>query len=225
MQTATETTLPQVHSITQPRDPDQCILLSGVSWETYESLLADMQDSHAAHFAYDQGVLEIMAPSYEHESVKGHVALLVNILAEEFAIDVAGAGSTTFRRKDMAKGFEPDECFYIRHAEVIRGKKHIDLKEDPPPDLIVEIDITSPSLNKFPIFAAVGIPEVWRYDGAQVTILTLTGDAYVERPESVALPKVTSAVLTEFLTASKQLKRTAWLRQVRAWAREQLSSP
>jgi hypothetical protein len=80
-------------------------------------------------------------------------------------------------------------------------------------------------LNKLPIFAALSIPEVWRYDGAQVTILTLIGNAYVERPESAALPKVTSAILTEFLTVSKQLKRTAWLRQVRAWAREQFSSP
>ena len=224
MQPATETAPSQIHSLPQPRDSDRCILLSGVSWETYEALLADMGDSHAAHFAYDQGELEIMAPSYEHESIKGHIALLVNVLAEEFDIDIAGAGSTTFRRRDIAKGFEPDECFYIRHAETVRGKKDINLQEDPPPDLVVEIDITNPSLNKLPIFAALGIPEVWRYDGAQVIILTLTGNAYVKHPESAALPKVTSAMLTEFLTTSQQLKRTAWLRQVRAWAREQLSS-
>jgi Uma2 family endonuclease len=218
MQTATEIVSPQVH-ISQPSGTDRCFILSGVSWETYERLLADMQDSHAAHFAYDQGMLEIMVPSHEHESLKHIIAMLVEILAEEMEVDIHGGGSTTFRREDLAKGFEPDECFYIRYAEVVRGKKQIDLAQDPPPDLIIEIDITSPSLNKFPIFAALGIPEVWWYDGARVVIFTLVGNDYVERPESMALPKVTSAILTEFIDASKQLKRPVWLRQVRARAR------
>jgi Uma2 family endonuclease len=221
MQTAPNTAVPEVHS-TPPHGPDHCILLSGICWETYERLLADMGDSHAARFAYDQGVLEIMAPSFEHESVKEHIALLVNVLAEEFNIDLEGAGSTTFRRKHLAKGFEPDECFYIQHAELVRGKKRLDLAEDPPPDLVIEIDITSPSLNKFPIFSALGIPEGWRYDGTQVAIFTLAGNAYIERPDSVALPKVTGAILSELLATSQQLKRTEWLRQVRTWARSSL---
>ncbi|MGH8564415.1 MAG: Uma2 family endonuclease [Gammaproteobacteria bacterium] len=218
MQTATQTTSPQVHG-GQPSSPDHCILLSGVRWETYESLLADMQDSHAAHFAYDQGMLEIMGPSYEHESLKHVIAMLVEVLAEEMEMDIHGGGSTTFRREDLAKGFEPDECFYIQHAERVRGKKQIDLAQDPPPDLIIEIDITGPSLNKFPIFAALGIPEVWRHDGARVAIFTLVDNDYVERAESAVLPKVTSAILTELIDASSQLQRPAWLRRVRAWAR------
>jgi Uma2 family endonuclease len=222
MQTATNTTVSEIH-LTPPRGPDRCILLSGICWETYERLLADMGDSHAARFAYDQGVLEIMAPSYEHESLKGQLALLVNVLAEEFNIDLEGAGSTTFRRKDAIKGVDPDECFYIQHVELVRGKKRLDLAEDPPPDLVIEIDITSPSLSKFPIFAALGIPEIWRYDGTRMSIFTLVGNAYVERPDSVVLPKVTSVVLSELLTASQQLKRTEWLRQVRTWARSCLS--
>ncbi|MGH8566995.1 MAG: Uma2 family endonuclease, partial [Gammaproteobacteria bacterium] len=209
---------PQVHT-SPPSDTDRCFILSGVSWDTYERLLADMQDRHAAHFAYDQGMLEIMAPSHEHESLKHVVAMLVETLAEEMEVDIHGGGSTTFRREDLAKGFEPDECFYIRYAELVRGKKQIDLAQDPPPELIIEIDVTSRSLNKFPIFAALGIPEVWRYDGARVAIFTLVDNDYVERPESVALPKVTSAILTEFIDASKQLKRPVWLRQVRARAR------
>ena len=170
MQAATQTASPQVHAV-QPSGPDHCILLPGVRWETYESLLADMQDSHAAQFAYDRGVLEIMAPSYEHDNLKHIIAVLVEVLAGELEIDIEGGGSTTFRRQDLARGFEPDACFYIQHAELVRGKKQIDLAQDPPPDLIIEIDITSPSLNKFPIFAALGIPEVWRHDGARVAIL------------------------------------------------------
>jgi Uma2 family endonuclease len=118
----------------------------------------------------------------------------------------------------VTKGFEPDECFYIQHAELIQGKKKIDLTEDPPPDLVIEIDITSPSLSKFPIFAALGIPEVWRYDGTKVSIFTLIETTYVERLDSVALPKVTSAILSELLIVSQQVKRTEWLRQVRTWA-------
>ncbi len=223
MKTATQIASPQVHG-GQPSGPDHRILLSGVRWETYESLLADMQDSHVAHFAYDRGVLEIMVPSYEHESIKGIIALLVNVLAEEMEIDIEGGGSTTFRRQDLGRGFEPDECFYIQHAERVRGKKQIDLAQDPPPDLIIEIDITSPSLNRFPIFAALGIPEVWRHDGARVAIFTLVDDDYIERAESVALPKVTSAILTELIDAGRQLKRPAWLRQVRAWARMSFGS-
>ena len=217
MQTATQTASPQVHAV-QPSGPDHCILLPGIRWETYESLLADMQDSHAAQFAYDRGVLEIMAPSYEHDNLKHIIAVLVEVLAGELEIDIEGGGSTTFRRQDLARGFEPDACFYIQHAELVRGKKQIDLAQDPPPDLIIEIDITSPSLNKFPIFAALGIPEVWRHDGTRVAIFALVDNDYVERAESV-LPKVSSAILTEFIDASRQSKRPAWLRRVRAWAR------
>jgi Uma2 family endonuclease len=218
MQTATQTASPQVHAV-QPSGPDHCILLPGVRWETYESLLADMQDSHAAQFAYDRGVLEIMAPSYEHDNLKHIIAVLVEVLAGELEIDIEGGGSTTFRRQDLARGFEPDVCFYIQHAELVRGKKQIDLAQEPPPDLIIEIDTTSPSLNKFPIFETLGIPEVWRHDGARVAIFTLVDNDYVERAESVVLPKVSSAILTELIDASRQLKRPAWLRRVRAWAR------
>ncbi|MFH0342565.1 MAG: Uma2 family endonuclease [Chromatiales bacterium] len=223
MQRATETTSPQVRD-GRASGADHRILLSGIRWETYERLLADMQDSNAAHFAYDRGVLEIMAPSYEHESIKDNIALLVNVLAEELDIDIQGGGSTTFRRQDLARGFEPDQSFYIQHVERVRGKKQIDLAQDPPPDLIIEIDITSPSLNKFPIFAALGIPEVWRHDGARVAIFTLVDNDYVEHLESAVLPKVTSAILTELIDAGGQLKRPAWLRQVRAWARSSFGS-
>ena len=89
---------------------------------------------------------------------------------------------------------------------------------DPPPDLVIEIDITSPSLNKLPIYAAVGVPEVWRFDGRRVIILTLVGDAYTEREDSVVVPHVTSSQLTDFLETSQRLPRVAWLRSVRDWA-------
>lgn len=207
--------------VLHPVDPAaQQVLLHGVSWETYTRLLTDYQDQSGVRFTYDRGFLEIMVPSFAHETIKDILTLLVNVLAEELDIDVEGAGSTTFRSEDMARGFEPDACFYVQHAERVRGKQHIDLAADPPADLVIEIDVTSSSLPRFPIFAAVGVPEVWRFNGERVSIATLQGGEYVERPESVALPQVTSLILSEFVEAHSHMKRPAWLRRVREWARQ-----
>lgn len=198
---------------------DQKVILNDVSWETYEQLLAEHTAS-GTHFAYDQGNLEIMVLSVEHEALKHILGLLVDLIAGEMEIEVYAAGSTTFRRKEFKRGFEPDACFYFQHEARVRGKKRLDLRVDPPPDLVIEIDITSPSLNKFPIFAALGIPEIWRYDGERVSIWRLEVGEYHELVESAMLPKVTSVALTEFLEAGQQLKRTVWLRRVQAWAQQ-----
>jgi Uma2 family endonuclease len=218
MQTHTERAQPLVHHASPP-EVVQRVILHGVSWETYERLLADFQDRHAAHFAYDRGALEIMVLSFKHETFNRTLATLVEIVAEEMQGDVINAGSTTFRRADLSKGFEPDTCFYIQNVEHVRGKDGIDLTVDPPPDLVIEIDITSPSLNKFPIFAAMGISEVWRYDGKTVTIFTLEKGEYRTQEASVVLPDLTSQVLTRFLEDSQAMKRSAWVRRVREWAR------
>lgn len=208
--------------VLHPAEPAaQQVLLHCVSWETYTRLLVDYQDQSGVRFTYDRGLLEIMVPSFAHETIKDILTLLVNALAEELDIDVEGAGSTTFRSEEMARGFEPDACFYVQHAERVRGKKHIDLAADPPPDLLIEIDITSSSLPRFPVFAAVGVPEVWRFNGERVSIATLEGGQYVEGPKSVALPQVTSHILSEFVEAHTRMKRPAWLRRVREWARQQ----
>jgi Uma2 family endonuclease len=202
-----------------PEQVEQKVILHGVSWETYERLLADFENSHAAHFAYDQGVLEIMVLSFRHETFNRTLAMLVETLAEELEIDLINAGSTTFKRVDLARGFEPDTSFYIQQADRIRGKEEIDLAVDPPPDLVVEIDITSPSLDKLPIYAAVGVSEVWHYDGRTLTIFILEGGTYVAHEESLALPEVPRAVVSHFIDEGKQQKRTVWLRNIRDWVR------
>lgn len=199
----------------------QCVILQGVSWQTYECLLADFEDSHAAHFTYDQGVLEILVPSIKHEEPNRTLALLIEMLALEFDIDVRNLGSTTFKRGDLSRGFEPDTCFYIQRVAQVRDKDDIDLTVDPPPDLVIEVDITHPSLNKLPLYAAVGVTEVWRYDGASVTIHTLVQDAYISSKTSHVLPGVTSAILTQFIAESRELRRPDWLRRVREWAQSQ----
>ena len=198
----------------------QQIILHGVSWETYEQLLSDFQDSHVAHFTYDRGVLEIMVLSFKHETVNRTLAHLVSVIAEELQIDTISAGSTTFKRQDLAKGFEPDSCFYIQNEGRISGKAEIDLDTDPPPDLIIEIDISSSSLNKFPVYAHIGVPEVWRYDGTRVVFFVLAGENYEAAEESRAFPVLTSVMATDFLEASTQLKSTVWSRRLRDWARQ-----
>ena len=200
--------------------PGQHIILDGISWETYERLVSDCQDSHAAHLSYDRGVLEIMVLSFKHETINRTLAHLVSLVAEELQIDTVHAGSTTFKRQDVAQGFEPDSCFYIQHEGLVSGKTEIDLSRDPPPDLVIEIDISSSSLNKFPVYARMGVPEVWRCDGTQVFFFVLSGEQYEPAQESRTLPVLSGGMATEFLEASTRLKSTAWARKVREWARQ-----
>ena len=199
--------------------PEQRVTLYNVSWETYERLLADLQDSSAPRMTYDRGTLEIMSPSSEHERYNRIAAQIVEELAVEMNVNFDSLGSTTFRRGDIDRGFEPDSCFYIQNAARVRGKKRIDLTVDPPPDLVIEIDITSPSLDKFPIFAQVGVPEVWRFDGSQLAIYELVGGDYQERDTSIAFPAITASEVTTFIKESETMDRPEWARKVRAWAR------
>ena len=199
---------------------EQRVLLRNISWETYERLLDERGDSRVPRLAYDRGELEIMSPSPEHEKFNRRIAQLVLAVTEELSIEAEDLGSTTFRREDLGRGFEPDSCFYIQNEEQVRGKDRIDLAVDPPPDLVIEIDITSPSFSKLPIYAQMGVPEVWRYDGERMTILVLEGSDYAKTAESIVLPPVTSTDLTRFVEQSKSTRRTDWLRGVREWAQE-----
>src|SRR5713101_5090761 len=156
-----------------------------------------------------------MVVSSCHERPNRILATLVDVMAEEWGIDLRRLGSMTFKRKDLQKGFEPDSCFYILHADAISGREEIDLKVDPPPDLTIEVDITRDSLNRFPIFAAVGIPEVWRFDGTKVMFYQLKSKRYVETSNSLAFPALNAEIATGFIEQSQKLKSTAWLLKVR----------
>jgi Uma2 family endonuclease len=192
-----------------------------VAWENYERLLADHLDSSVPRFTYDRGVLEIVSPSTEHEETNRTLATLVDVVAEELGINVRNVGSMTFRRQDIKRGFEPDSCFYIQRFAEVRGRTEIDAEVDPPPDLLIEIDVTNQSLDKFPIYAQMGVPEVWRYRRKRVSIHALDAGAYHEIDASVALPPITSEVLTRFVEASMRLDRLDWLRSLREWVRTQ----
>jgi Uma2 family endonuclease len=123
---------------------EQRVIVRFVSWTTYEHLLADLSNQSSTRLTYDRGMLEIMCPLPEREEWNRTIALLVEVLAEEMRIDVRNFGSTTFRRADLARGFEPDSCFYIQHEADISGKSTIDLTVDPPPDK------SSPTIFAYP---------------------------------------------------------------------------
>jgi len=192
---------------------EQRVVLRSVSWETYARLLAENVGS-SPRFTYDRGVLEIMSPSAEHEWYNRLISLLVNLLARELRVDVLDLGSTTFKREDAERGFEPDSCFYVAHARQVRGKTRIDLAADPAPDIVVEVVVTHPSLSKFPLLAQFGVPEIWNYDGSRLLMYWLTGSEYVEMPASRAVPELTAIELTEFLELAKSMDSPAWLDEV-----------
>jgi Uma2 family endonuclease len=149
---------------------------------------------------------------------------VVEITAEELAINFRHAGSTTFKRKDLSQGFEADSCFYIQQEAKVRALKKIDLDVDPPPDLVIEIDITNSSLSKFPIYLGLGVPEVWRYARRRVTISRLERGRYVKAKRSSAFPLLTDEVLTRFLRAFPSMPRVDFLRSVRTWVRDQVAT-
>ena len=197
------------------------VLLHNVSWSTYESLLRDYEDVRNPHFTFDRGDLLIMVLSAEHENLENALTTLIQALAEVFEIEWQAFGSMTHKREDLQRGFEPDACFYFKNEALMRGKKRLDLTVDPPPDLIVEIDITHPSINKLPLFAALGIPEVWRFDGEVIEISWLKEGCYVKSDKSFSLPLVTAAAVTTFVRESQNLGRLEWVKKVREWARQQ----
>lgn len=192
-----------------------------VSWEEYEQLLADLGDSYTARIFYDEGRMEIMAPTAMHEKPKGVIHRLMIVLSDELDIDVESFGSTTFRLKLKAKGAEPDDSFYIQNAPLVIGKEEeMDLRYDPPPDLVVEIDRTSASLNKFAIYAVLGVPEIWRIRQQIVRIHLLKADRYEESATSGAFPFLSTDTLSEFLALglTEGARKTA--RAFRTWLRQ-----
>ena len=183
--------------------PGATLVFQQVSWDKYEQLLEDLADRPGLRVSYNEGKLEIMSPLSEHEEYKESILLLVWAFAEEHGIELESRGSTTWKRRKLRKGSEPDTCFYVRNAEKIIGKREIDLESDPPPDIVVEIDTTNESLSKFPIYAALGVPEIWRYNGKHTQFYELTGRSYAEISESRFLPGLTTELLTESLDLSK----------------------
>ncbi|HEY2251744.1 MAG TPA: Uma2 family endonuclease, partial [Planctomycetaceae bacterium] len=142
---------------------------------------------------------------------------LLETLTEVLDIPILSLGNTTFRREDSARGLEPDECWYIGHEEQMRGRDSIDLLIDPPPDLVIEIEISRSVLDRMDIYAALGVPEVWRCDGRSITVAVLAGDGYTESDHSPTFPNVPLSGIVEHLNLRNQTDETSIVRAFRAW--------
>lgn len=197
------------------------LLLHEVSWTEYEALLACLPDNPRFRLSYDRGTLEVMTLSPRHERLKSLFTPLLTVLTEEMDLNLVGLGSTTFRLPEAARGLEPDDCYYIQQAERMAGRDTIDLATDPPPDLVVEVDITHPSLDKFPIYASLGVPEVWRHDGATLQFFRLRGEQYTQTPESGLFPFLRAEVLTGFVQQGSTQGIIPMIRAFRDWVRAQ----
>ncbi|MFN6568305.1 Uma2 family endonuclease [Dendronalium sp. ChiSLP03b] len=200
--------------------PGQRVLLRDVTWQELESILEELGEHRTARIAYDKGILEIMAPLPEHEDNKEIISDLVKVLLEELDIEFRCLGSTTFQNKAMAQGIEPDQCFYIKNELQIRGKKRLDLTVDPPPDLALEIDITSRTHPN--IYEGLKVPEVWRFENGKLQINILQNGHYVESPESLNFPGLSLIeVIPQYLEQSKIAGRNSTLKAFRIWVQQQ----
>jgi Uma2 family endonuclease len=200
--------------------PGARLILQSVSWEQYESLLQELDDRPGVRVSYNEGQLEIVSPLREHERYKEFVSQLVRVLADELDITLEPFGSTTWKRRELRKGVEPDTCFYVANARRVIGKRRGGSHSDPPPDIVVEIDTTNKSLSKFPIYAALGVPEIWRYDGTRVQMFKLKHSIYIEIDASRFLP-LDCASLLKSLELSKKVGHSRALKTFRQAIRKQ----
>ncbi|MBD2523207.1 Uma2 family endonuclease [Nostoc sp. FACHB-133] len=196
------------------------VMLYDISWEQFENLLKDLGEHRAARLAYDRSTLEIITPLPEHEYYKEVISIAVQDIAEESAIDYDSYSSTTWKRESRMAGVESDNCFYFQNEAAIRGRLDLDLKQDPPPDLALEIDVTSKSLNRFPIYARLGVPELWCYDSGELKIYLLQNGEYVESVNSLVFPTLAIRYLPELIEKNRANGRRAIRQAVREWVRK-----
>ena len=196
--------------------PGQRVILENVTWKELETIIEELGEHRSARIAYDRGILEIMSPLPEHEFDKEIISDLVKALLEQLDVEFISLGSTTFKNQFMEQGLEPDQCFYIKNEALIRGKKRLDLTIDPPPDLALEIDITSRThLN---IYQGLKVPEVWRFENGILRINILQDGVYVESKSSLNFPDLPLIeVIPQYLEKSRTIGRNATLKAFRSW--------
>lgn len=195
----------------------QLIVLPNIRWQTYRAMLTDMGDHRAMRLSYNQGNLTLKMPSKLHEIINRLLARIVTTLTEELGLDVVNVGSTTLEREDLAKGAELDTGFYIQNASALEGLDP-DIPDNLPPDLVIEVDITSPSTRRLEIYQVLGIAEVWRYTKREgLTIFQLQNDGYRETDNSLVFAAVTAARLNDFLTQRQSQTENQVIRSVRIW--------
>jgi len=206
--------------------PGRGLVLEGIRWQTYEALLEDLGNHSRVRLTYDRGRLEIMAPLYRHERYGRQLGQFIHTLAGVMDMPMVSAGAMTIRREDLERGLEPDNCFYLASWPQIQGRHELDFTIDPPPDLAIEIDITSSSLDKLSIYAALGVPEVWRFNGAAFRCYHRNNQgSYEEHPNSRSFPFLAVADLVPFLGQVFDVDEVTLTQRFQTWLQSQLPPP
>jgi Uma2 family endonuclease len=191
------------------------VLLRNIEWNVYEIILNARGEYRNPRLSYCQGQLELMAPLEEHESASNLIDKFINILTEEKEIDLKSLASTTLNRPDLDVGAEPDQCYYVKNEHLVRGRT-VNLKTDPPPDLVIEVDITHTDINKNALYKDLGVPEFWRFNGKVLTIYSLSEGQYQEMETNPTFPEITKEMLYQFLGNAQQHGETSAKRAFRS---------
>lgn len=200
---------------------ENVILLNNVSWVTFNLLLEELGHQRNQRLSYYLGNLEIMSPLGEHENNNRFIDDLIRAIADEFNLNLKKFGSLTLKSNEAKQAVEPDSCYYINNEPLVRNKQHIDLTIDPPPDLVLEIDITSGSLNKLPIYATLKVPEIWRYNGKKLTVFSLNNKTnnYEELTKSKIFSWLDLDLIPQLINQSLDIGETATLKQFRQYVK------
>ena len=202
---------------------EQRLVLWDVGWKGYLALL-DVVGDRRIRITYDRGNVELMTVSPLHEFSKKNLARLIEILSYELDLDIRSGGSFTFKREDLDRGLEPDECYWFRNEPLVRMKMEFDPLIDPPPDLVVEVEVSRSVLDRMGILAALGVPEIWRFDESAILVQHLQPDgSYAIRPASLSFPWLPMAEMTERVRRVGKMSERELIRSFVAWVREEIA--
>lgn len=201
--------------------PEKRVALDNITWQAYEQILNALGENRAARVHYYQGILEIMTPLEAHENSSENIGILIHILTEELNLNIKSLASTTLKIADKKTGAEPDKCYYIKNEPAVRSKT-VDLNQDPPPDLVLEVDITHTDINKKQLYQDIQVPEFWRYNGKKLTIYLLKEEKYQESEKSLSFPILTKAMIYEFISQCRTNGETQAKREFRTKIQELL---
>src|SRR5947209_5155424 len=190
------------------------LVLENIRWSTYQALLRDLGD-RPIHLTYDEGRLEIMTLSPQHEILKTLFGRFIEQLTLELDIPIKSLGSTTIARKELKRGLEPDECYYIGRESLVRGKMEFNFKKDPAPDLAIEVDVSRSSVSRQRVYAALGVPEMWRFDGKLHVLHLQKSGEYVEGDRSLSFPFLPMAQVEAFILQIQELDENTLIRNFR----------
>jgi len=196
-------------------------LLPNISWQTFKAMLAEMGDNRNTRITYDSGIIEIMTPLMSHENSNRMIEGFIGVICEELGLEIKRTGSLTLTRDDLERGAEPDSSYYIQNESSVRNKEKINLATDPPPDLVLEVEYSRSAINKLMLYASLGIPELWRFNGRILKVYTLTDQNYTEVELSPTFNSISVKEIPRFLQQAKIQGENATIREFREWIKQQ----